>query len=253
MIAPLNLLNSTLISSLRGWQGIQSRTDAVTPPQRLQLFDRENCPYCRLVREALNELNLDVEIFPVPAFGRRYRDRLEELSGKTQVPFLVDPNTETKMGESMDIVRYLFETYGHGDLPLRWQMGPLQTISSTIASAARLMESKGGTSSYTPEIMLELYSFEASPYARPVRELLSAMEIPYVLKSCGRSELAEWLLPPVREHLKIPVNSKLTNRIELQDKEGKMSIPYLWDPNREKGLFESDAIMDYLKQEYGKA
>jgi glutathione S-transferase len=33
--------------------------------------------------------------------------------------------------------------------------------------------------------------------------------------------------------------------------EGRVSIPYLYDPNSETGLFESEDIMQYLRNTYG--
>jgi len=103
----------------------------------------------------------------------------------------------------------------------------------------------------TPKYLLELYSFESSPYARPVRELLCEMEIPYIVRNCGRTRLEEWILPPLRERLKITVDSELENRRALQKTEGRVSIPYLYDPNTELGLFESADILDYLRDTYG--
>jgi len=40
------------------------------------------------------------------------RDAFVERSGKMQVPFLADPNTQVELFESGDIVRYLQATYG---------------------------------------------------------------------------------------------------------------------------------------------
>jgi glutathione S-transferase len=102
-----------------------------------------------------------------------------------------------------------------------------------------------------PDLTLELYSFEASPYARPVRDLLCDMEIPYVLRSCGRSNKEEWLPPKLRERLNIEPDSELPNRIAMMEAEGKMGIPYLWDPNTGQGLFESSEIIEYLTASYG--
>lgn len=39
------------------------------------------------------------------------RSRVEEVSGQENVPVLVDPNTDTVMPESDDIVEYLEEHY----------------------------------------------------------------------------------------------------------------------------------------------
>ena len=98
---------------------------------------------------------------------------------------------------------------------------------------------------------MELYSFESSPYARPVREMLCEMELPYVVRNCGRTQIREWLLPRVRQVLKIGGESEVDNRRLLQREEGRVSIPYLYDPNTEMGMFESEDILAYLDETYG--
>lgn len=246
-----NFAGSLLATLVRGSNGIQSSPAAVKPEELLQLYDIENCPYCRLVREALTELDLDVEIYPCPSGGERFRPALEARGGKAQFPYLVDPNTGIEMYESLDIVAYLFETYGQKSLPLKWRAGRLQTLGSMLASAPRMRAGLKARPGLEPDDLLELYSFESSPYARPVRELLCEMEIPYVVRNCGRTELQEWILPPVRAALKITPSSTLENRQILQDMEGRVSIPYLYDPNTETGLFESADIMEYVRDTYG--
>lgn len=246
-----NIGTSLLATLVRGSTGIRSAPAAVKPKQLLQLYDIENCPHCRLVRETLTELDLDAEILPCPKQGQRFRPELEARGGKAQFPYLVDPNTGAEMYESLDIVAYLFETYGQRTLPLKWRAGRLQTLGSMLASAPRANRGLAARTGVEPEHLLELYSFESSPYARPVRELLCEMEIPYILRNCGRTELREWILPPVRAALKITPQSRLANRRRLQDTEGRVSIPYLYDPNTESGLFESAEIMAYLRETYG--
>ena len=251
MTSTANLFTSTLASGLRGWSGISARPAAEKPLAILKFYDIENCPFCRIAREVLTELDLDAEIYPCPKGGERYRPELFERGGKAQFPYLIDPNTGVEMYESMDIIAYLYETYGGGELPLKWKLGPLQKISSGLASATRLREGMFARTGRLPEEMLELYSFEGSPFARPVRELLCVMEIPYILRSCGRSNPGEWLPPKLRERLDLLPNSQLPNRVALSNKEGKQGIPYLWDPNQNTGLFESTDIIDYLEQHYG--
>jgi glutathione S-transferase len=246
-----NFGTSMLSTLLRPVNGIQSTPAAFKPGQMLQLYDIENCPYCRLVREALTELDLDAEIFPCPQSGERFRPDVVERGGKAQFPYLVDPNTGVEMYESLDIIAYLFETYGQRSVPLKWRAGKLQTLGSMLASAPRMRRGMKAKPGVEPEYLLELYSFESSPYARPVRELLCQMEIPYVLRNCGRTELQEWILPPLRSALNITPESKLDNRRTLQDMEGKVSIPYLYDPNTETAMFESTDIMQYLRDTYG--
>jgi len=246
-----NIAGSLLSTLVRASNGIQSTPAAVKPKKMLQLYDIENCPYCRLVREALTELDLDAEIYPCPKQGERFRPEVEARGGKAQFPYLVDPNTGTEMYESLDIVAYLFETYGQRQLPLKWRAGRLQTLGSMLASAPRVSRGMQARSGVEPEYLLELYSFESSPYARPVRELLCEMEIPYLLRNCGRTQLQEWILPPLRKALNMTPRSELANRLALQDMEGRVSIPYLYDPNTETGLFESEDIMRYLRDTYG--
>ena len=48
---------------------------------------------CVQVREALTLLDLDVLIYPCPKGGPTYRPKAQQMSGKAQFPFLVDPNT----------------------------------------------------------------------------------------------------------------------------------------------------------------
>ncbi len=239
---------STLVG---GTNGIQSAPATEKPAELLQLYDIENCPYCRLVREALTELDLDAEIYPCPKNGRRFRPIVAEQGGKTQFPYLVDPNTGVSMYESLDIIEYLFETYGQREMPLKWRAGRLQTFGSMLASAPRLNQGMQANTGLEPDYLLELYSFESSPYARPVRELLCEMEIPYILRNCGRTHIQEWMLPPLRDALNITPESELDNRRALQEQEGRVSIPYLYDPNTEEGLFESEDILDYLRDRYG--
>jgi glutathione S-transferase len=246
-----NIATSMLSTILRATNGIQSTPAPVKPRELLQLYDIENCPFCRLVREALTELDLDVEIFPCPKTGERFRPELIARGGKAQFPYLVDVNAGVEMYESLDIIAYLFTTYGQREVPLKWKPGKLQTFGSMLASAPRQSRGMKASPGVSPEYLLELYSFESSPYARPVRELLCEMEIPYILRNCGRTQLKEWVLPPVRAALKITPDSKLDNRRILQEMEGKVSIPYLYDPNAETGMFESADILLYLRNAYG--
>lgn len=250
-LRPINFASSLLVSLARSGTGISSKAAAVKPDVALMLFDIEGCPYCRLVREALTELDLDAEIYPCPKLGTRYRELVLETGGKAQFPFLSDPNTGVQMYESLSIIQYLFETYGKRALPLKWQFGKLQKLTSMAANTARLGVGQIKKASRPPEQLLELYSFETSPYARIVRECLCELEIPYVLRNCGRTELGEWLLPPIRDALNIKPNSALTNRIHLQNTEGKMAIPYLVDPNNNVAMFDSTKIVEYLQVTYG--
>ncbi len=245
------LIGSMLSTSVRAGNGIQAQPVAHPPKKLLQLYDLENCPYCRLVREALTELNIDVEIYPCPKGGERFTPALIELGGKAQRPFLYDPNTGKGYYESMRIVAYLYEAYAKRRLPLKWRKAKhLQTLSSTLASVPGGDHAATGASVKLPRKMLELYSFESSPFARLVREQLCDMEIPYIVRQCGRTTAAEWVPPPVRERLGIELEPELANRRHLLEQTGRVAIPYLHDPNTGTGLYEARAIIDYLIETY---
>ena len=107
-----NIPSSLFSTLVRGTTGISTRPLTDRPAELLELYDIENCPYCRLVREALTELDLDVIIYPCPKKGLRFRPELEARGGKAQFPFLIDPNTGAEMYESMDIIRYLAGRHG---------------------------------------------------------------------------------------------------------------------------------------------
>lgn len=247
----INIVSSLLATIVRTGTGISVSSAMLKPEIPLKLFDIEGCPYCRLVREVLTELDLDAEIYPCPKQGDRYRLEAIEAGGKAQFPFFVDPNTGTQMFESMNIIKYLFEVYGQRTLPIKWRLGSVQTMGSMLASTARAGFGITKKGSRAPEQLLELYSFESSPYARMVRECLCEMQLPYILRNCGRTELGEWVLPSVRDVLNIVPSSELTNRKILQEKAGRMAIPYLIDPNEKVHMFESANIIEYLKVTYG--
>ncbi|MGM0448278.1 MAG: glutathione S-transferase N-terminal domain-containing protein [Methanobacteriota archaeon] len=79
----------------------------------LTLYELEGCPYCAKVKTKLADLELEYESIMVP---RSHGDRteVEEVSGQTGVPVLVDEEHGVDgMSESGDIVEYLEETYGN--------------------------------------------------------------------------------------------------------------------------------------------
>ena len=247
----VNIASSSLATALRPGVGITARPAATKPEKLLELYEFEACPYCRLVREALTELDLDAMIYPCPKRGTRFRPRAAELGGKTQFPLLIDPNNGVTMYESLDIIEYLFATYGKRPVPLKWRAGALQKLGSAVTGIARGAEGLRARSSRPPATPLELYSFESSPFARPVRDLLCEMEIPYMLRSAGRTQLSDWMPPPVRDALNLSSEPELHNRKVLLERAGRVSIPYLVDPNTGTEMAESEDIIRYLVDTYG--
>jgi len=76
----------------------------------LELYQFEQCPYCKKVREKLTELNLDYICRNVPRSTKKV-EILTILGGKDQVPFLVDLDKGIFMYESDKIVEYLDKNY----------------------------------------------------------------------------------------------------------------------------------------------
>jgi glutathione S-transferase len=74
------------------------------------LYGFEASPFCRLVREALCELELPYLLHNV-AKGSPKREAFVSRSGKMQVPYLIDRNRGVEMFESAEILDYLDATY----------------------------------------------------------------------------------------------------------------------------------------------
>jgi glutathione S-transferase len=244
-----DVLNSTLTSSLRFWRGTMAYGSARQPARHLQLYEFEACPYCRLVREALTELDIDALIHPSPHGGQRFRPKVARLGGKQQFPFLVDPDSGESMYESADIVDYLYQQYG-GRRPPSRLLRPIDISTSMLAGIPRLRAGAQARPSKAPRKPLELFSFESSPYSRRVRELLCELELPYLLRSTGKAGWRDLGPPVVRERLfpDLPVTGR--TRAELLERAGKVQVPYLVDPNTGVAMFESAAIRNYLLQTY---
>ncbi|QDX40399.1 glutathione S-transferase N-terminal domain-containing protein [Salarchaeum sp. JOR-1] len=77
----------------------------------ITLYNLPGCPYCAKVTDKLAELDLDYERIDVPR-AHSERTEVENVSGQTGVPVLVDPeNGVDGMPESDDIVEYLEKQY----------------------------------------------------------------------------------------------------------------------------------------------
>jgi len=201
------------------------------PAAPLELYEFEACPWCRKVREGLTILDLEAVIRPCPKGGRRFRQEVERRGGKAQFPYLVDPNTGKEMYESAEIVVYLFERYGAGAPPALVGRGLAADFSAGLASAWRPGFGARVRRARAPEALLELYSFEASPFCRIVREALCALEIPYRLHNVGKGS---------------------PSRAAFVARSGRMQVPWLVDPNSGVEIFESADIVRYLEATYAE-
>ncbi|KAL6180289.1 hypothetical protein ACLB2K_046953 [Fragaria x ananassa] len=86
------------------------RASLEPPPEKLELYSYENNPYARIVREALCELELPYILQNVGQGSLRSK-LLVDASGSKEVPYLIDPNTGTHVGDYKKILSYLFQTY----------------------------------------------------------------------------------------------------------------------------------------------
>jgi glutathione S-transferase len=168
-------------------------------------------------------------IYPCSKGGSRYRAEVRRRGGKELFPYLVDPNEGREMYESDDIVRYLFTTYGEGSAPWALALGPLTLAGSALASAWRFGQGERYRRAREPEQPLELWSFEASPFCRLVREELCSLELPYLLHNVAKGS---------------------AKRDAFSARSGKMQVPYLVDPNTGAAMFESADIVRYLDTTY---
>jgi glutathione S-transferase len=199
------------------------------PREMLELFDFEGCPYCRKVREALSILDLDARIHPCPRGGTRFRPELVRRAGRAQFPYLVDPDAGLEMYESDAIVRHLFERYGDGRVPLRLRAGAFTNASAMAVSLLRPGAGVFYRRARAPDLPLELYGWEASPTSRLVRERLTVLELPYLLRN--RATGSSRPLPPgvARE-----------------------ALPHLVDPARGVALSGAPAILRHLDAAYSE-
>lgn len=208
-----------------------STLPVVQPKLPLRLFEFEACPFCRKVREAVTMLDLDVLVFPCPKNGKLYREYVKRKGGKSQFPYLEDPNTGFEAYESDDIIRYLYKTYGPASGVVPPVIGRASTLSAGLAQVLR--QGRGGKrASKTVPIKkpIELYGHEASPFTKIVRETLCELELPYYLHTTARGS---------------------RSRAELKERVGRFQAPYIIDPNTGVAMFESAEICEYLMKVYG--
>ena len=219
------------------------------PATPIEVFEYEGSPYCRKVREAAAVLDLDVLYRPCPSGEAFYRPAAKAEGAKT-FPYMKDANTGAAMTESDDIVEYLFRNYGPraGDpdvddmdattlgVPFMLRRGGITNLTCYAAALARLKGLKARPSRVaaaaaagTPVEPLALWTYEASPFTKEVREVLTELAIPHVVRYCPRGS---------------------AKRDELIAKTGTFQVPFLEDPNTGVEMFESAAMVEYLEATY---
>ncbi|RLT98046.1 glutathione S-transferase N-terminal domain-containing protein [Ketobacter sp.] len=125
-----NVVKSKLATVVRGSLGLEVRPSKAVD-QDMTLYSFESSPYSRLVRERLCELEIPYTLVNIgkqqradvgPATFRLHLGEYKPLPntkrssmlaevGNVQVPYLIDPNRDTRMFESADILQYLNQNY----------------------------------------------------------------------------------------------------------------------------------------------
>jgi len=83
-----------------------------------------------------------------------------------------------------------------------------------------------------PNEPLILYEYDASPYCKRVREMINLLDLTVEYRPC----------PGARQ-------GRFSDQLEQET--GRRTVPYLYDPNTKKGMFESAYIIEYLLENYG--
>ena len=243
------LIRSLLASSARAWRGTQVIRPAKSPVRPLRVFDRENDPDCRLLRELLTELQLDALIQPCPEGGQRFRSK---LPAGAQLPYLQDRDQRCEANGLRACLAHVLKHYAQAawarHLLASWPM----RLSSRLSSRLRGRAGERVRPSRAARKPLQLYSFESSPYSRLVRERLCELELPWILRSFGKEQLSDWGPPTLRFTLKPWVARPGGRREAMLKQTGKAQAPYLIDPNRGVELFESKEILHYLEKHYAE-
>lgn len=111
------------------------------------------------------------------------------------------------------------------------QIKVIQALASSLLEGGRGMQ--GTAFPQQPEKPLQLYEFEGSPFCRRVREVLTLLNLDYEVYPCPKGG---------QKYRKI-----------VQEKGGKQQFPFLVDENSGVALYESQDIIHYLFQHYGKS
>eukprot|EP00550_Attheya_septentrionalis_P003408 CAMPEP_0198293244 /NCGR_PEP_ID=MMETSP1449-20131203/16144_1 /TAXON_ID=420275 /ORGANISM="Attheya septentrionalis, Strain CCMP2084" /LENGTH=475 /DNA_ID=CAMNT_0043992759 /DNA_START=207 /DNA_END=1630 /DNA_ORIENTATION=- len=207
------------------------------PEKPLVLYSYEGNQFCRLVREVLTELDIVYELRSAGKQSPR-REELASISGgSSQCPYLMDPNTNTDMRESADIIRYLYKTYAlwtpPSELlgtvsniitpilkPVYEKLAPLQAGSYQEDKSQYELELAKAKSQVEAEITsapVVVYTYKLSPFCTEATELLDNLGVSYKEISLG----LEWIPGLIAE-------GGSAKRAALGDMTGQTSLPHFF-------------------------
>lgn len=76
----------------------------------LTLYRLEGCPFCEIVADKLDDLDLSYDSVWVEGLHSK-RNEVKRISGQRQVPVLIDEDHGLTMAESENIIEFLERTY----------------------------------------------------------------------------------------------------------------------------------------------
>ncbi len=87
---------------------------AERPGMSVTLYRLEGCPFCEVVADELDALDVEYDSVWVEALHSK-RNEVRRVSGQRQVPVIVDEARGITMAESERILEYLRTSYENGD------------------------------------------------------------------------------------------------------------------------------------------
>ena len=192
----VEVATSGLASISRMPHGVTVQPECVVrktqPTKPIVLYEFEACPFCRRVRETATQLDLQLLVKPCPKDALTHRDEaMNNGNTKGTFPYLVDENTGTAMGESEDIARYLWATYGEqtefpeavvsSTLFTGWMPTLLRAGRGMTRYASADTNNAKNNSEKNNQPNITLYNYEGNQFARLVRYVLRVFQIPPTL------------------------------------------------------------------------
>ena len=257
MIHTVKIIQSCLSSVIEAGKGMAGTSKPIQPVKMLELYDMEGCPYCRRVREVMTSLNIDFFVKPCPKAGSLYRNEIARHLSKPTYPALHDPNTGVYLSESQDIILYLYDNYSNKKIPKSLANLPRVEVQGMLVSAASMLRGIKADPDRDPSKItepVELYSFEGSPYSRPVRERLCEREISYICHNVAKERWQD-AGPAILRLKPGPYHPKAGGKRELLQQNAlskKVQVPFLVDPNYGVQMYESAKIIRYLNLTYAR-
>jgi len=231
------------------------------PSKTLKLYEYEGDIECKMVRETLSALDLDCIVYPCPP-GRdeylsRYMSDAKELcgGGSAKFPLLVDENFEDGplvLSGADGTMKYLMDQYGNNvkmtgldrvryAVSRHWTMVSLYKVYQALLRGLPEFGNERKGTTVKPKDHLELFSYESSPFCSKVKEVVSWLELPYVVKNVAHGSKQKRQEFQIRFGKKYP---KWRQRLHF------IQVPLLIDPNTGREVFESEDIKQYLVNTY---